>query len=148
MTRWGGKEFTHHSCWKRERFLAGRQPVGFLWGFNHTHTHIHTLTHLQGSSLLSFSLRCKIETDFPEKTTSYKAKGADQQTSIAANRELTLQAFMIFFFPWLNEIRAAYCVLRIGQVLLRSADLSGLTENTPHYIVMLLQMGWPVSGVQ
>lgn len=77
-----------------ERILAGRQPVGFLWGPNHTHPHTHT--HLQGSSLLPHSLSCKTETDFPEKSTSHKVKGADQQTCIA-NRGLSLLAFM--FFP-------------------------------------------------
>ena len=42
----------------------------------------------------------------------------------------------------MNEIRAAYCAigLHIGEILLRSDDLSGPTENTPCLIVMLLQM--------
>jgi len=32
-----------------------------------------------------------------------------------------------------------YGFLRIGSTLLHTADLSGLAENTPHYIVMLLE---------
>lgn len=78
---------------KQRGFLLADSQLDFSEDLT---THIHTLTHLQGSSLLPHSLSCKTETDFPEKSTSHKVKGADQQTCIA-NRGLSLLAFM--FFP-------------------------------------------------
>lgn len=38
-----------------------------------------------------------------EKTTSSQVKEVDQQTSIAAGRELTLQAFLIFTVEWMTS---------------------------------------------
>lgn len=59
-----------------------------------SHTHTHTLQ----AFIRKFSVCLSCKTDFPEKkTTSLQVEEVDQQTPIAADRELTLQAFRIFF---------------------------------------------------
>lgn len=66
---------------------------------NHTHTHTYTHSHTD-KEVLCYPLRSDAKPKHMKhpgnKTTSYKVKGADQQTYRATKRQLTLQAFMVF----------------------------------------------------